>query len=213
LAILNSRLTAPRSARKARGFGHQRRLEILAAAERIFVAYGYDGATIRKIAAEVGVSPTALYMHFADKHAMLMEIGGNAADRLAAEASAIAAQAADPVERLRGILATHIRFALKNPTAYRIVFCEGARDPDRADLARDMSRGYYKVLSGVTAELETGGRLLNGKARVIAQVLFMACHGLVSQINLNPGADFAPASALSIAMLDGLVRGHVGPKT
>ena len=57
----------PRSARKAKGDGHLRRAEILEAAERIFIAEGYEGATIRKIADEVGVSSTALYMHFQDK--------------------------------------------------------------------------------------------------------------------------------------------------
>ncbi len=44
-----------RSERKARGHGHLRRAELLAAAERIFPVSGYVGATIRKIAAEVGV--------------------------------------------------------------------------------------------------------------------------------------------------------------
>ncbi|PZQ45154.1 MAG: TetR/AcrR family transcriptional regulator, partial [Phenylobacterium zucineum] len=53
----------PRSARKPKGEGHARRAEILAAAERIFVEVGYEGATIRKIAEEVGLSSTALYMH------------------------------------------------------------------------------------------------------------------------------------------------------
>ena len=51
-AVLNK---PARSARKAKGDGHLRRVEILEAAERIFVADGYDGATIRKIADEVGV--------------------------------------------------------------------------------------------------------------------------------------------------------------
>ena len=71
-----SLVTSPprRSARKAKGDGHLRRAEILEAAERIFVAEGYDGATIRKIADEVGVSSTALYMHFQDKGAILLEI-------------------------------------------------------------------------------------------------------------------------------------------
>ncbi|WP_374576746.1 TetR/AcrR family transcriptional regulator [Phenylobacterium sp. J367] len=46
--------TARRSARKAKGDGHLRRAEILEAAERIFIAEGYEGATIRKIADEVG---------------------------------------------------------------------------------------------------------------------------------------------------------------
>ena len=45
-----------RSSRKPKGEGHSRRGEILAAAERIFVEYGYEGATIRKIADEVGLS-------------------------------------------------------------------------------------------------------------------------------------------------------------
>ena len=56
-----------KSARKPKGDGHLRRAEILRAAERIFVAEGYEGATIRKIADEVGVSSTCLYMHFRDK--------------------------------------------------------------------------------------------------------------------------------------------------
>ena len=64
----------PKSARKAKGDGHLRRDEILEAAERIFVAEGYEGATIRKIADEVGVSSTALYMHFRDKDEILHEI-------------------------------------------------------------------------------------------------------------------------------------------
>ena len=38
--------------RKAKGDGHLRRAEILEVAERIFVAEGYEGATIRRIAEE-----------------------------------------------------------------------------------------------------------------------------------------------------------------
>ena len=56
-----------RSARKAKGSGYLRRAEILEAAERIFIEEGYEGATIRKIAEEVGVSSTALYVHFRGK--------------------------------------------------------------------------------------------------------------------------------------------------
>ena len=57
-----------RSRRKPKGEGHARRAEILAAAERIFVEHGYEGATIRKIADEVGLSSTAqrVYRRFDD---------------------------------------------------------------------------------------------------------------------------------------------------
>ena len=73
-----------RSGRKAKGEGHSRRGEILSAAERIFVERGYEGATIRKIADEVGLSSTALYMHFADKGEILQEICRDAFGRLIA---------------------------------------------------------------------------------------------------------------------------------
>lgn len=60
--------------RKPRGQGASRRGEILDAAKRLFTEEGYAQATMRRIAAEVGVSPTALYLHFADKEAILRAI-------------------------------------------------------------------------------------------------------------------------------------------
>ena len=77
-----------KSARKAKGDGHLRRAEILRAAEAIFVRDGYQGATIRKIADEVGVSSTALYMHFRDKDEILIEIAENAVGALLASNTA-----------------------------------------------------------------------------------------------------------------------------
>ena len=83
--------------------------------------------TIRKIADEVGVLPTALYMHFPDKHAMLMEIGAIALARLTQAAAAIAAEPADAADRVWRILDAHVTFAEHNQTAYRIVLIETDR--------------------------------------------------------------------------------------
>lgn len=92
---------ATRSARKPKGEGHSRRAEILEAAERIFVEHGYEGATIRKIADEVGLSSTALYMHFADKGEILLQICRDAFDMLLASVRELAALDAPPEARLR----------------------------------------------------------------------------------------------------------------
>src|SRR5471030_3190284 len=113
-------LTKPeRSARKAKGDGHLRRAEILRAAERIFVAEGYEGATIRKIADEVGVSSTALYMHFHDKDEILQEICLAAMQTLLRQNTEIAAQPTDAVTRVRVLLAAYMRMGLEHPNAYR----------------------------------------------------------------------------------------------
>ena len=79
----------PRSERKARGSGHLRRAELLAAAQKIFTVSGYEGATIRKIAEEVGVSSTALYMYFQDKSQIMLEICVHALEELYHQLEAI----------------------------------------------------------------------------------------------------------------------------
>jgi len=116
--------TVPRkTARKAKGDGHLRRAEILEAAERIFVAEGYEGATIRKIADEVGVSSTALYMHFQDKGCILAEICERTFENLLARNSEIAQKPLDAVVRTRMMLDAYMRWGLGHPNAYQLVYC------------------------------------------------------------------------------------------
>ena len=50
------------------------REKILDTARELFVEEGFDGVSMRKIAERVEYSPTAIYMHFADKEQLFMEI-------------------------------------------------------------------------------------------------------------------------------------------
>ncbi|MFN9712008.1 MAG: TetR/AcrR family transcriptional regulator [Alphaproteobacteria bacterium] len=106
-----------KTARKAKGDGHLRRAEILKAAERIFVAEGYEGATIRRIADEVGVSSTALYMHFPDKAAILHEITEITFRVLLARNSEIAGLPLVPVVRVRMMLEAYMQWGFEQPNA------------------------------------------------------------------------------------------------
>jgi AcrR family transcriptional regulator len=45
----------------------QTRVKVLAAARRLFSEQGYEGATIRDIAAEAGMSTGAVFANFTDK--------------------------------------------------------------------------------------------------------------------------------------------------
>ena len=200
----------PRSNRKAKGSGHQRRSEILTAAERIFLNGGYEGATIRRIADEVGVSPTALYMHFPDKHAMLMAIGDDALEAVLVESEAIAAGPEDAADRVRAVLLAHMAFALKNKTAYQVVFCEGARAiAKNQSRTRELCERYYRVVSNLVAELGKSGRLKQGSTHGVAQTLWTGCHGLVTYLITNPGFGYVEVDELKTLMVDGLVDGLV----
>lgn len=199
-----------KSNRKAKGAGRERRGEILAAAERIFLSGGYEGATIRRIADEVGVSPTALYMHFPDKHAMLMAIGEDALEDVLSQSEAIAAEPGDARERVRKVLKAHMRFALQNQTAYQVVFCEGARAiAKHQGRTRELCERYYRVVSNLVAELGKAGRLKEGSVHGVAQVLWTGCHGLVAYLITNPGFGYVEVDELMGLMVDGLVGGLI----
>jgi AcrR family transcriptional regulator len=52
----------------------QTRAKVLAAARRLFSEHGYEGATIRDIAAEAGMSTGAVFANFSDKSDLFREI-------------------------------------------------------------------------------------------------------------------------------------------
>src|SRR6185437_2714385 len=52
----------------------QTRMKVLAAARRLFSEQGYEGATIRDIAAAAGMSTGAVFANFTDKSDLFREI-------------------------------------------------------------------------------------------------------------------------------------------
>lgn len=203
--------TARRSARKAKGDGHLRRAEILEAAERIFVAEGYEGATIRKIADEVGVSSTALYMHFQDKGAILLEICEGVLKQLLDRNAAIAAKPLDPVVRVKMMLEGYIRWGLQHPNAYQLVY--STPRPVSAGVwpegTVDLSIQCYDIFTGVVREIAAVGRLRSGTDHSAAQSLWMSCHGLVALLISRPTFQWADTDELIEVTLDGLINGLV----
>lgn len=206
-------MTAPRrSARKPKGDGHLRRAEILAAAERIFVAQGYEGATIRKIADEVGVSSTALYMHFPDKGCILLEICEGTIRQLLERNAEIAAKPMDAANRVKLMLDCYMRWGLDHPNAYELVF-SNARQVSAAigdvGTAGDLGAQCYDIFSGVVREIAAEGRLRTGTADSAAQALWASCHGVVTLMINRPNFAWAPTDELIEVTLDGLMHGLV----
>jgi AcrR family transcriptional regulator len=203
--------TTRKTARKAKGDGHLRRAEILEAAERIFVAEGYEGATIRKIADEVGVSSTALYMHFQDKACILMEICEQTFSELLARNAEIAARPVDPVVRTRMMLEAYTRWGLQHPNAYQLVYC--TRRPPTAEplphATAEISQRCYDVFAGVVREIAATGRLRTGDGCSAAQALWLSCHGVVAMISTRPNFAWADHDELIQVTLDGLLNGLV----
>jgi AcrR family transcriptional regulator len=200
-----------RSARKAKGDGHLRRGEILDAAERIFIAEGYEGATIRRIADEVGVSSTALYMHFPDKACILGEICKRTLELLLERNRQLSAKPIDPVARVRLMLDAYMRWGLAHPNAYQLVY--SAPGPVSAGLwpedMVDLSVQCYELFAGVVREIAAQGRLRAGTADSAAQAFWMGCHGVVALICARPNFNWADTEELISLALEGLMNGLI----
>jgi AcrR family transcriptional regulator len=207
-AILNE---PRRSARKAKGDGHLRRAEILEAAERIFVADGYEAATIRKIADEVGVSSTALYMHFRDKDQILLEICTGAMAELLEGNRQISSMPVDAVTRVRMILEGYMNFAFAHPNAYRLVFnsSPGVDSVRREHAAKLLGAECIERFASVIREVAAQGRLRIGDPDAAHQILWSACHGLVTLMITKPDFEWKPAEELKQLLLDSLLHGII----
>ena len=203
-------MSAPaKSKRKARGEGHERRDEILDAAERIFVEQGYDGATIRKIAEAVGLSSTALYLHFPDKAAILREICVQRLNGMAETTAAIAAMPGTPMERLRAHMVAYVEFGLTNPNAYRLIYMTRPLEAEEGgvqDTARELGIGVYRAFEQAVADVADEG-LLNADARTATQALWAGAHGVIALVITKPYFDWVEPRQLAKVTLEALMQG------
>ena len=185
-----------------------RRAEILAAAERIFVEHGYDGATIRRIADEVGLSSTALYMHFADKGEILHEICRQAFQSLIDRTEAVLAEPIAPELRLRRMLEAYCTFGFENPNAYRLAYM--TRPTELAAGAQSAARELgHDLFARFEIEVENAARQgrITGETRATAQALWAGAHGVVSLVITKPYFAWVSPETLVTTMLDGLYAG------
>jgi AcrR family transcriptional regulator len=196
------------------------REKILDAARDLFLEVGYEGVTMRKVAERIEYSPTAIYLHFADKEALFRELCTADFSRLAG-AFQKAALIADPVARLRKCAEIYIQFAVDHPNHYRLMFMTPKpATPSEESLAHkgDPNQDSYAFLqllvrSAMEAELF---RPEYKSADLIAQTLWAAVHGVASleiTLKCNDWVRWPPLHERTQAMLDGMMRGLLKPGT
>ena len=86
---------------------------LMAAAVEVMSVHGYHGSSVRDIAAAAGTSPALLYHHYTSKHDLLATMLDRGLDVLiAATEQALDLSGDDPPERLRAVVAAHVRVHL-----------------------------------------------------------------------------------------------------
>ena len=143
-----------------------RRSQLLAAAERLIAENGYLAVRLEDIGAAAGVTGPAIYRHFPNKEALLVELLVGISTRLLAGATAVAASAAAPEEALDGLIDFHLDFVFSEPDLIRIQDRDLAQLPISAKRqVRRAQRQYVEIWVDVLRQrtptiTETDARLM-----------------------------------------------------
>jgi AcrR family transcriptional regulator len=148
-----------------------RRLQLLAAAERLFAERGFLAVRLEDIGAAAGVSGPAIYRHFPNKESLLVELLVGISTRLLAGARDVRSHQTDAAAALDGLIDFHLDFALGEPDLIRIQDRDLAHLPAAAQRqVRRAQRQYVEVWVGVLRELEPA--LAEADARLMAHAVF-----------------------------------------
>ncbi|MEV0584420.1 TetR/AcrR family transcriptional regulator [Nonomuraea sp. NPDC050310] len=102
---------------------------IASAALAILAAEGAEAVTMRRVAADVGVSAMAAYRHYPSREALLRAV---AEAGFAAAAGTWSERRDEPMaERLTGLLNDYLDFALGQPNVYRFLLTDRREDARR----------------------------------------------------------------------------------
>ena len=123
-----------------------RRSKLIAAAERLIAERGYLAVRLEDIGAAAGVSGPAIYRHFPNKEALLVELLVGVSTRLLSGAQAVVSEASDVDMAFDGLVDFHLEFSLGEPDLIRIQDRDLAHLPERAKRqVRKAQRQYVEI--------------------------------------------------------------------
>jgi AcrR family transcriptional regulator len=156
----------PRSQAKS-----DRRSQLIAAAERLVAERGFLAVRLEDIGAASGVSGPAIYRHFPNKEALLVELLVGISTRLLAGAEKVITTADGPEDALDKLIDFHLDFALGEPDLIRIQDRDLGHLPDPAERqVRRAQRRYVEMWVDVLRRLDDG--LGEAEARLMAHAAF-----------------------------------------
>jgi AcrR family transcriptional regulator len=130
-------------------------LHLLDAAARVFAEVGYDKASMRRIAAEAGVSLAGIYHYVASKEELLYWIQFHTFDSLLRGLQRCMQEVDEPRERLAAAVRNHVRHFGENMDALRVCARElETLEGEAYHHVHDRRRAYFDGIHAIVSELQ-----------------------------------------------------------
>lgn len=181
----------------------QRREEIIRAAEKVFFARGFAGATMDEIAERAELSKGTLYLYFSSKDDLYMAVAREGIKLLRKQTNAAVDRGRDALEKLLYMGRACVEFSRSNPDHMNSIITLDELTPEEVTATADDVRDLiYKesTVGSLLQVIEQGvkeGLIRNDLPDVlIANTLWMSVlsvirfvsreHGLLEMLDLSP---------------------------
>jgi AcrR family transcriptional regulator len=193
----------PTSARGGRYHHGDLRAALVDAAVEVIAERGLRGFSMAEASRRLGVTTAAPYRHFADRDELLAAVGVRALRTFAAMATAEAADALSPEQRLAAMARAYVRFAGEERPLFGVLFISGLdknRFPELArawELVDELLAVVDEICDGDTAVAKALSDAVEATAHGHAALLIDGDYGEGSDA-VAAAADMAAAATLAL---------------
>jgi AcrR family transcriptional regulator len=186
------------------------REEILDAARELFLKYGYENVSMRKIAEKIEYSPTTIYLYFKDKAEILDTLCDETFNRLWKIMVDIEHGAGDPLTRLRRQGLAYIRFGLEHPNHYQVTFMMphdyAGKTPQ--EMAESPGMRTFQSLVNCVKACVDARQFRELDILAASQALWCAVHGVTSLLIAQFCFPWIEKEQLISTLLDAMLEGY-----
>ena len=125
------------------------RAALLREAGRVLAVSGPEALSLRELARALNVSHNAPYKHFANRDALLASLAADGFRELTADGHE-AAGAASSGEAMRARALAYIRFALRRPAVFKLMFSRDVSGRVHAELAEAARTGFFALRAALS---------------------------------------------------------------
>lgn len=197
-----------RRRRAPRGSGELLHDEILDATTELLLEGGnVKDVSIRSVAQRVGVTPPSIYLHFADKDALLDAVCARYFEKLHEEMRRAAFDRPSALDVLRAQGHAYVRFATQTPELYRIATMGESRPGSDVDAV--LASSAFVHMRDAVAALMDQGIYAPGDPTVVALELWTVGHGVAAILISKPYLPFGDVEAFTDRVLRAVCAGQI----
>lgn len=193
--MASSSVTTRKSVRQHRAVAlpetrYDRRLaEILTHATEVFCKKGYEGASMRDLSRETGMSLAGLYYYFGSKERLLYLIQRHTFTTIVERLKSRLQGVDDTEERIRIFILNHLEYFLANQAAMKVLSHEDeVLKNDFGSEVATIKRAYYRICVGLLEALKQE-RKLHFSSRLAVLSLFGMMNWIYTWHNSRVDAD------------------------